>query len=113
MTIIAGGVYRVLAPTVRIADELSAAGWRAVVVPPTTSTAGFYRGVADAAHLPAHFGANLDALWDSLTDLTEPTALILDRWWRLARAEPRDWPRILEVLEERTQTGPPFAVVLA
>jgi RNAse (barnase) inhibitor barstar len=113
MSITAGGVYRVLGPAPAIAAALSAAGWTAVVVPPTTSVAGFYRELADAAGLPSWFGANLDALWDSLTDLTGPTALVLAQWTRLARAEPTAWPRILAVLEERTRTDPPFAVVLA
>ena len=113
MSITAGGVYRILAPAEAIADALSATGWSAVVVPPASSTAQVYRELAAAAGLAAWFGANLDALWDSLTDLTGPTALILERWTRLAAAEPGDWPRILAVLEERTRTDPPFAVVLA
>ena len=83
------------------------------MVRPTTSTAQFYAELTAAAGFRPWFGANLDALWDTLTDLTDPTALILDRWTRLARAEPRYWPRILAVLEERTRTDPPFAVVLA
>jgi RNAse (barnase) inhibitor barstar len=113
MRITAGGVYRVLAPAPAIADVLSAGGWAPVMVPPATSTIQFYAGLASAAGLPHWFGANLDALWDILTDLTDPTALILERWTRLARAEPRDWPRILTALEERTRMDPPFAVILA
>ncbi len=113
MRITAGGVYRVLAPTSAIAEALSAAGWSVVVVPPASNTAEFYRELAAAAGFPHWFGANLDALWDTLTDLTGPTALILERWTRLARAERRDWPRVLAVLEERASIDPPFAVVLA
>ena len=111
--ITSGGVYRVLAPTAAIAEVLSTAGWSAVVVPPVASTAEFYRELASAAGFPEWFGANLDALWDNLTDLSLPTALILERWTWLARAEPHAWPRILAVLEERTAITPPFAVVLA
>ena len=113
MRITTGGVYRVLAPAPTIADALSAAGWSAVVVPAASSTVEFYRGLASAAGFPDWFGANLDALWDTLTDLTGPTAVILDRWTRLARAEPDAWRRILAVLEERAGLDPPFAVVLA
>ncbi len=113
MTIKAGGVYRVLAPTAAIAEALAAAGWSAVVVPPVASTAEFYRELAAAADFPDWFGANLDALWDTLTDLRGPTALVLERWTRLARAEPHDWSRILATLEERAAISPPFAVVLA
>ena len=113
MRITAGGVYRVLAPPSAIADALAAGGWAPVLVPPAPSTAEFYRTLAAAAGLASWFGGNLDALWDSLTDLTGPTALILERWTRLARAEPTEWPRILAVLEERARIDPPFAVVLA
>ena len=113
MRITTGGVYRVLAPPPVIADALADAGWTTVVVPPASSTAEFYRALAAAAGFPDWFGANLDALWDTLTDLTGPTALIVEGWARLARAEPRDWPRILAVLEERAALAPPFAVVLA
>jgi len=113
MSITAGGVYRILGPAPAIAEALSAAGWSAVLVPATASTAQFYRELAGAAGLPSWFGANLDALWDSLTDLTGPTALVLAQWTRLARAEPTACPRILAVLEERPRTYPPFAVVLA
>ncbi len=113
MIITAGGIYRVLAPVPVIEAALTADGWSVVTVPPATSTVEFYAELAAAAGWPAYFGANLDALWDSLTDLPGPTALVLDRWPRLAMAEPRDWPRILAVLEERTATDPPLAVVLA
>jgi RNAse (barnase) inhibitor barstar len=108
-----GGMYRVLAPAPAIADALSAAGWSPILVPPTASSAEFYAELAAAADLPSWFGANLDALWDVLTDLADPTALILQRWSRLARAEPGDWSRIVGVLEERTRLAPPFAVILA
>ena len=113
MIITAGGVYRVLAPMTTIEAVLTADGWSVVVVPPSASTAGFYAGVAAAARLPAYFGANLDALWDSLADLRAPTAYVFPNWTRLARAEPGDWPRILALLEERTREAPPFAVILA
>lgn len=113
MIITSGGVYRVLAPLTTIEGALSADGWSVVVVPPSASTAAFYAGLAAAARLPAYFGANLDALWDSVTDLRAPTAYVLPSWTRLARAEPHDWPRILETLRERTELVPAFAVVLA
>ena len=113
MRITTGGVYRVLAPASVIAETITATGWSTVVLPPTTSTAEFYRALAAAAGFPEWFGGNLDALWDTLTDLTDPTALVLEGWTRLARAAPGDWPRIFAVLEERAAIGPPFAVVLS
>ena len=87
MRITTGGVYRVLAPASAVVDTLAAAGWAPVVVPATASSAQFYRELATASGFPSWFGGNLDALWDSLTDLTGPTALVLERWTRLARAE--------------------------
>ena len=113
MIVSGGGIYRVLAPVPVVEAALTADGWSVVVVPPSTSTTRFYAGLAAAAGLPAYFGANLDALWDMLTDLRTPTAYVLPDWTRLARAQPRDWPRILAVLEERAATDPPFAVLLA
>ena len=62
---------------------------------------------------PDYFGANLDALWDALTDLSRPTAVILDRWTEFARARPARWDSIVAVFAERCERDPPFAVVLA
>ena len=63
---------------------------------------------------PGYFGANLDALWDGLTDLRRPTAVILERWTdvRPGPARPlgcRSW----RCSPSAAQIDPPFAVVLA
>ena len=84
------------------------------MVPPATTTGEFYRGLAEAMGWPGYFGANLDALWDGLTDLSRPTAVILERWTVFARARPaalgrRSWP----CSPSAAQIDPPFAVVLA
>lgn len=107
-----GGVYRLLNRPADVLDRLQAAGWRAGVAADVTTAAAFYQEVATALGFPAWFGGNLDALWDCLTDLTEPTALLLTGWPDLARNEPGRWTRILGVLFERTEVSPPFAVVL-
>ena len=67
------GVYRVLGPAGTISAALTEAGWVSPVVPPTVTTGQFYRGLGDAMGWPGYFGANLDALWDALTDLSRPT----------------------------------------
>ena len=83
------GIYRVLDPVSTMSSALSDAGWVSSVVPPAMTTGQFYRGLADAMGWPGYFGANLDALWDALTDLSQPTAVILERWTEFARARPR------------------------
>lgn len=69
--------------------------------------------LAAALSFPDYFGGNLDALWDALTDVEQPTALILTEWTRYARARPERWAAILAVLTERTAGPPAFAVLLA
>lgn len=107
------GVYRVLDGPEEIMVALRATGWQPVVVASTASRTAFYAEIARALSFPDYFGANLDALWDSLTELEAPTAVVLLGWTTLALARPDGWRRILEVLSERTRSSPPFAVVLA
>jgi RNAse (barnase) inhibitor barstar len=107
------GVYRVGVPAADAVRALRDGGWDAVLVPPVTSTADLYAALARALRLPSWFGANLDALWDCLTDLAEPTALVLADWTRYEHAEPGQAPRILGLLRDRTRSDPPFAVLLA
>lgn len=107
------GVYRLVGAPGLMADGLTQAGWRTVRLGPAADLDAFYREVSDRLGLPDWFGANLDALWDVLTDLDQPTALVLERWTRFATVRPADWSRVLDVLTERTETTPPFAVVLA
>jgi RNAse (barnase) inhibitor barstar len=76
------------------------------VVPPATTTGEFYRSLAEAMGWPDYFGANLDALWDALTDLSGPTAVILDRWTEFARARPARWNSIVAVFAERCEIDP-------
>jgi RNAse (barnase) inhibitor barstar len=106
------GVYRVAPPAAEAARALQDGGWHAALVPPVTSTADLYAALARSLDLPSWFGANLDALWDCLTDLTEPTALVLAEWARYEDAEPVQAPRFIRLLQERTRCDPPFAVLL-
>jgi RNAse (barnase) inhibitor barstar len=106
------GVHRVAEPAGPTVRGLREAGWHAVVVSPGASTADFYADLRRALALPDWFGANLDALWDSLADLTAPTALVLTDWAAYASAEPERWRRFLELFAERAGVAPPFAVLL-
>jgi RNAse (barnase) inhibitor barstar len=107
------GVYRVLGPADAIVPVLAAAGWQPAVLAPSASAGEFYDQLSSALNLPDWFGRNLDALWDVLTDLSAPTALLLTDWTRLARARPEAWASIMATLTERTLIAPAFAVVLA
>ena len=107
------GVHRTTAPAEQAVQGLRDAGWRAVVVTPGDSTAQFYADLGRALALPAWFGANLDALWDCLRDLTGPTALVLTEWSAYASAEPLRWRRFQELFADRVDVEPPFAVLLS
>ncbi len=107
-----GGVFRVVATPDDVAAELAADGWRVAVLPEVGRSRDFYAAVRQALDLPDWTGANLDALWDVLTDLTAPTALVWRRYATFAMARPEPWRRILDVLEERAALQPPFAVLL-
>lgn len=107
------GVYRLVGAPSVMAHGLTEAGWRTVRLGPSADLEAFYREVTVRLGLPDWFGANLDALWDVLTDLDQPTAFVLERWTHFATVRPDAWSRVLDVLTERTETTPPFAVILA
>lgn len=69
-------------------------------------------GIGQALGFPDFYGQNLDALWDCLTDLTRPTALIWEDWQDFAVYHADDWARVRHVLGDRVTQEPPFAVVL-
>lgn len=75
--------------------------------------AEFLLRVGKALRFPSWYGRNLDALWDCLTDLTAPTALIWVNWADLAIDHPQDWSAIITLLRDRVQTEPAFTLVLA
>ena len=106
------GVYRV-AGAEDTARALARSGWNVRLVGRAASTPGLYAELAGALELPRWFGANLDALWDCLTDLPVPTALVLGGWNAFEQAEPEQARRMMDVFAERTQVEPPFTVALA
>lgn len=73
--------------------------------------AGVMAALKQAFDLPEHFGANYDALWDSLRDLDEPMLLLWDSWGPLAHADEFAFTAVCELLEERADQGG-FAVLL-
>ena len=70
------------------------------------------RAIGSALGFPDHYGANLDALNDCLRDLAGPTVLLWDAWSGFARAEPRWFGLVVEVLGDRGEAGPPVEVLL-
>ncbi len=87
-----------------------AAGWRIVRMRGGVNKADVLSGLGGAFDFPSWYGRNLDALADCLTDLTEPTVLIWAGWELLAVEDPDSWAAIMDVLRERVDAEPPFAV---
>ncbi len=104
------GVYRGPGSAAGAARGLTDSGWRVAVVRPARSTADLYAALAEALELPSWSGSNLDALWDQLTELSGPTALVLDGWSTFTRDEPRQARRMLALFRERVLQNPPFVV---
>lgn len=72
-----------------------------------------YDALARALELPAHFGRNLDALWDSLTaDLEGPIELVWEQTERSRAALGGDFDRILQVLRDVEASRPDFRLIL-
>jgi RNAse (barnase) inhibitor barstar len=108
------GIYRVAWPIDDLVRRLTSVHWRTGVFIGTGAgdRRTVLRGIGRALGFPSYYGANLDALWDCLTDLTEPTALVWRGWPILAAEHPEDWARVWAVLAERVEATPSFAVVL-
>ena len=70
------------------------------------------QAIGDALGFPEHYGANLDALNDCLRDLAGPTVLLWDAWAGFARAEPRQFAVLTDVLGERSADDPPLQTLL-
>lgn len=97
-------------------------GWTVVTVESPLTPNGFTPGselkgstlaaIASALSFPEHFGGNLDALADSLRDLSSPTLLVWEHWWWLARADPDAFTAIRQILARRAAEGG-FAAVLS
>ncbi len=111
--------HGVLATSVRAVGDLSKSlsdkGWHVALVSGATSQAEALDAVGAALRFPDYYGRNLDALYDCLTDLTQPTALIWVGWEPLAVHNPAEWAKVVAVLNQRvTASGlQPFSVVFS
>ncbi|MCW2813929.1 MAG: hypothetical protein JWN84_1384 [Nocardioides sp.] len=57
--------------------------------------------LATALGFPDYYGNNLDALHDCLRDVPDGLVLLWDAWGALARAEPRVFGVVVDLLAER------------
>lgn len=101
-------------PVADVRHVVEQAGWTFGYVDgaPLDTTPAVLRAIGDALAFPGHYGANLDALHDCLRDLPGPTVLLWDAWSGYARAEPRRFAVVAEILGERTPADPPVEVLL-
>lgn len=106
------GIYRLSRPPSDLVRRLRGHGWVTGELAGATDRAEVLQGIGEALGFPGYYGRNLDALWDCLTDLTAPTALVWDGWQDFAVYHADDWARVRHVLGDRMTQEPPFAVVL-
>ena len=68
--------------------------------------------IGTALDFPDHYAGDLDALWDCLTGVSEPTVLLWDGWACLARSDEDAFTKVIRLLGDRANAGPPFAALL-
>ena len=67
-----------------------------------TSVPALHKYLRSALALPAHYGANLDALYDCLTEIVEPTQIIVPA--NVADNEKLGWyGELLQVLQDAAE----------
>ncbi len=90
-------------PAQEVAHAVEHAGWAFGHVDSWTSEtkAEVLEALGKALELPEHFGKNLDALADSLSDLRGDAVLLWDGWAPFARADEKGFRKALKVLTDR------------
>lgn len=120
MTFTGPGVYRIDDEVAEAVAAATAHGLTPYVVAEQSSKAGFLDAVATALSFPDWFGRNLDALADSVGDLSwlppGPLALVWERPAALGAADPATDAAVREILTqaaEESRDGPrPLTVLL-
>ena len=64
--------------------------------------------LARAFNFPAHYGKNLDALWDFLTELSEPVSLVFEHSEDMVEALEPYGLKLLQTLIEASIKNPNF-----
>lgn len=83
--------------------QLSAARWE--------TPRAAHEALAGALGFPAHYGHNLDALHDCLTELGE-TRLVIEHCARAAAFMPEKWPGFLSVFLDAAEENPALQIRL-
>lgn len=100
-----GGVYRWEAAfdvdEVRSSVEHAEVGFGLIEGWQAETRSGFHDQVAAALDFPDYYGRNLDALHDCLGDLASPVVVLWESWGLLARAEPRFFATVVDLLDQR------------
>lgn len=107
-----GEVLRLELPADRVEADLVRRGFQVGRIE-AADRRSVLEGIGQALRFPTYYRPNLDALWDCLTDLDQPTALVWSGWEGLAVDHPDDWAAIMAVLRDRVRTAPPFTLALA
>lgn len=104
------GVFRWHAafPPAEVAHTVEHAGWAFAHLDawPTDSKAEFLDRIAKALNFPDHFGGNLDALADSLSDVGQDgtgVVLLWEGWGPFAHADEKGFAKAVGVLRERAE----------
>ena len=100
-----------------LSESVAAAGWSLTQISDVAESKDEVLGaIGTALGFPSHFGRNLDALWDSLRDLSAPTVLLWETWGAAAYGSPEVFSKVLRVLQERaaeiSEDRPAFTVLL-
>ena len=72
----------------------------------------FYEQIAFAFEFPAHFGHNMDALWDTLTEVEGPLELIWEQPGVSRDALGEDYWLLLEILADAVAERDDFTLTL-
>jgi RNAse (barnase) inhibitor barstar len=88
---------------VDVRHAVERAGWRFAHLDGVAvgSVPELHEALATALGLPDWYGRNLDALADCLRDVPADTVVLWDAWSGVARAEPRAFGVVLDLLGER------------
>jgi Barstar, RNAse (barnase) inhibitor len=77
-----------------------------------TSLQSFYEQIAFSFDFPSHFGRNMDALWDTLTDVEGPLELIWEQPGVSRDALGEDYWLLLEILADVVAERDDFSFTL-
>jgi ribonuclease inhibitor len=77
-----------------------------------TSLSSFYDQIAFAFDFPEHFGKNMDALWDVLTEVDGPLELIWEKPGVSRDALGEDYWLLLEIIADAVAERDDFSFTL-